>query len=41
VHKIAIHEDLARELYMVDLLVQRDDVEKFVQWVGKARWKTR
>lgn len=41
VHKIASHEELAREFYTVDLLMEREDVERFAQWVGKVRWKTR
>ncbi|KAI9743226.1 MAG: hypothetical protein M1818_003072 [Claussenomyces sp. TS43310] len=41
VHSIASHEELARYCYTVDLLLQREDVARFGQWVSKVRWKTR
>lgn len=41
VHRIASHEELAREWFTVDLLMERDDVEKWAAWVGKVRWKAR
>jgi hypothetical protein len=41
VHKIADHATLARDLYTVDLLLEREDVQKWAMWVGKVRWKAR
>ncbi|KAK3111792.1 hypothetical protein LTR53_012600 [Teratosphaeriaceae sp. CCFEE 6253] len=41
VHKIATNEDLARELYSVELLLERDDVVKWANWVGRVRWRAR
>jgi len=41
VHRVANHEELAREYYTVDLLLGRDDVMAFAKWVGKVRWKAR
>lgn len=41
VHKIASNEELAREWYSVELLLEREDVQKWAGWVGKVRWKAR
>lgn len=41
VHKIGSNELLARELYSVDLLLEREDVQKWAAWVAKIRWKSR
>ncbi|KAK5172883.1 uncharacterized protein LTR77_003004 [Saxophila tyrrhenica] len=41
VHKVATNEELAREYYDVELLMGREDVRKFAQWVGRVRWKAR
>ena len=40
-HRVAGHEELAREYYTVELLGEREDVQKFVDWVGRVRWKSR
>ncbi|TVY75716.1 Uncharacterized protein LSUE1_G005665 [Lachnellula suecica] len=39
VHRIASNEELAKELYTVDRLLEREDVRKFAEWVGRVRWK--
>lgn len=39
VHAIATNEELARELHSVELLMEREDVQKWAKWVGKVRWK--
>ncbi|APA08973.1 hypothetical protein sscle_04g037430 [Sclerotinia sclerotiorum 1980 UF-70] len=41
VHRVAGHEELAREFYTVELLREREDVARFVEWVGRVRWKCR
>ena len=41
VHKIATNEELARELYDVELLLAREDVQRWAAWVGRVRWKAR
>lgn len=41
VHKIGSNELLARELYSVELLLERKDVQKWAAWVSKIRWKSR
>ncbi|KAI5361553.1 putative HNH nuclease [Septoria linicola] len=41
VHRIASNETLGKELFSVELLMDRDDVQKWAQWVGRVRWKAR
>lgn len=41
VHKVGSNEMLAKELYSVDLLLEREDVQKWAAWVGRVRWKAR
>ncbi|CAK4001378.1 Hypothetical predicted protein [Lecanosticta acicola] len=41
VHKIASNEELARDLYSVDLLLDREDVQKWAAWIGRVRWKAK
>jgi hypothetical protein len=32
---------LAKDLYTVDLLMDRDIVKAWAKWVGRVRWKAR
>ncbi|KAK2784107.1 hypothetical protein FQN52_009272 [Onygenales sp. PD_12] len=41
VHKMASNEELAREWYTVERILQREDVQHFAQWVGRIRWKAK
>ena len=41
VHHMASNDELAKSYYTVDLICERDDVQKFAQWVGRVRWKKR
>jgi hypothetical protein len=41
VHRIATNEELARHLYDVDLLMEREDVQKWATWIRRVRWKAR
>jgi len=41
VHGIGSNEELAREWFTIDLLREREDVQKWGMWVGKVRWKAR
>ncbi|KAI9786513.1 MAG: hypothetical protein M1816_007894 [Peltula sp. TS41687] len=41
VHRIAGNEELAKDWWTLDLLRERDDVQRFVSWVSKVRWKKR
>ena len=41
VHRIASNEELARDLWTVDKLVEREDVVAWAAWVGRVRWKAR
>jgi hypothetical protein len=40
-NRVAGNEELARDWYSVELLLQREDVRKWAAWVGKVRWKAR
>lgn len=39
VHQIASNEELAREWYTVEKLLEREDVRQWAKWVAKLRWK--
>ena len=41
VHGIASNEELARDLWTVEMLLGREDVQSWAKWVGKVRWKSR
>lgn len=41
VHRLAGHEELAREYYTVGRLLAREEVRGFAGWVGRVRWKAR
>lgn len=41
VHRVAGNEELAREWFTVERLRGREDVRKWVGWVGGVRWKKR
>lgn len=41
VHKIATNEELAKSLYSIDLLLAREDVQKWAAWASRIRWKSR
>ncbi|KAI1609352.1 hypothetical protein EDD36DRAFT_67841 [Exophiala viscosa] len=39
VHRMASNEELAREWYTVEKICEREDVQKWAQWVQRVRWK--
>ncbi|KAI0844906.1 hypothetical protein F5Y00DRAFT_185667 [Daldinia vernicosa] len=41
VHRFAGHEELARRYYTVELLMGEEGVRRWVDWVGRLRWKGR
>ncbi|KAL8803113.1 MAG: hypothetical protein Q9182_003363 [Xanthomendoza sp. 2 TL-2023] len=41
VHRIASNEELAKDFWSVDKLMEREDVLAWAKWVGKVRWKAR
>ena len=41
VHRVASLEQLAKEWYTVEKLLDREDVRSFGEWVGKVRWKAK
>lgn len=41
VHRMASNEELAREWFTVDRILERQDVRDWARWVGRVRWKAR
>lgn len=41
VHRIASNEELARNYWSVDKLMEREDVVAWANWVGRVRWKAK
>lgn len=41
VHRMASNEELAKDWYTVERICEREDVQKWAQWVGGIRWKKR
>lgn len=41
VHSVAGNEELAREWASVERLAEREDVQRWVKWVSRVRWKSR
>ena len=41
VHRMASNEELAREWFTVDRILEREDVQDWAKWVGRVRWKAR
>ncbi|KAK0113723.1 hypothetical protein ONS95_013971 [Cadophora gregata] len=41
VHRVANGEELAKDFFTVESLVEREDVRRFAEWVGRVRWKAR
>jgi len=39
VHRMASNEELAKEYYTVERICEREDVQKFANWIGTVRWK--
>lgn len=41
VHRMASNEELAKNYYTVEMICEKEEVQKFAMWVGKVRWKKR
>ncbi|KAL2002085.1 hypothetical protein VTN02DRAFT_683 [Thermoascus thermophilus] len=41
VHRMASNEELAKEWYTVDRILEREDVQEWAKWVGRVRWKAK
>ncbi|PLB46873.1 hypothetical protein P170DRAFT_428141 [Aspergillus steynii IBT 23096] len=41
VHRMASNEELAREWFTVDRILEREDVRDWAKWVSRVRWKAR
>ncbi|KAK5995605.1 hypothetical protein PT974_04019 [Cladobotryum mycophilum] len=39
VHRFKNHEELAKNYYTVELLLEEEEVTRFAEWVGRLRWK--
>ncbi|KAJ5724070.1 hypothetical protein N7488_002105 [Penicillium malachiteum] len=39
VHRMATNEELARQWYTVDRIMEREDVRDWAKWVSRVRWK--
>ncbi|KAA8644761.1 hypothetical protein EYZ11_002181 [Aspergillus tanneri] len=39
VHRMASNEELAREWYTVDRIMEREDAQDWAKWVSRVRWK--
>ncbi|KAJ4386019.1 hypothetical protein N0V93_008910 [Gnomoniopsis smithogilvyi] len=41
VHRFAGHEELAREYFTVERLLEQEEIRNFAMWVSRVRWKAR
>ena len=41
VHRVASNEELAKEWWSIERLLQRQDVQSWATWVGRVRWKSK
>lgn len=41
VHRFAGHEELAREYFTVERLLEQEEIRDFARWVSRVRWKAR
>ncbi|KAJ5818700.1 hypothetical protein N7474_004291 [Penicillium riverlandense] len=41
VHRMASNEELAREWFTIERILEREDVRDWARWVGRVRWKAR
>lgn len=41
VHNCASNEDLAKDWFTVERLMQREDVRNWAEWAGRIRWKAK
>lgn len=41
VHKMAGNEELAREWFTIERVLEREDVRRWAAWVGRVRWRKR
>ena len=39
VHRMASNEELAREWFTVERMEEREDVRRWIGWIGRVRWK--
>lgn len=41
VHRMASNEELAKEWFSVEKILQRDDVQRWAAWVARIRWRAK
>jgi hypothetical protein len=41
VHAVTTNEDLARNFYTVDRLLEREDIQRWAKYASKQRWGNR
>lgn len=41
IHRITSNEELAKEWWSMERILQREDVQSWAAWVGRVRWKSR
>lgn len=41
VHRMASNEELAKELWTVERLMEREESQAWAKWIGRVRWKSR
>lgn len=41
VHRMASNEELAKELWTIERLMEREDLQAWAKWIGRVRWKSR
>lgn len=41
VHRMASNEELAKELWTVERLMEREDLQAWAKWIARVRWKSR
>lgn len=39
VHRMASNEELAKEWYTIERLLERDDVQNWARWAARLRWR--
>ncbi|KAL2821055.1 hypothetical protein BJX63DRAFT_254061 [Aspergillus granulosus] len=41
VHRMAGNEELARDYFTIERILEREDVQNWARWVGRVRWKAK
>ncbi|KAG8533717.1 uncharacterized protein KY384_001458 [Bacidia gigantensis] len=41
VHRLATNEELAKQWWSIEKLMDREDIQTWAKWVGRVRWKSK